>query len=202
MKYQEFYDFVVKVHSIAKIGLTYSKDPYAIDNYKELNDLSREMLEKFMEIKFDRPNMFDRDIYPTPSISNRTVIVNDKNEILLVRESNSGLWSIPGGWCDLYDSPKTAAYNEVLQEAGVEAKITKIIAVLERTPFKSNKNQPEYVIVFEGNIDGREFRNHCHEILEVRYFPMNQLPEMSRKLSKNELDRIFEAYQNGQTIFD
>ena len=43
MKYQEFYDFVVKVHSIAKIGLTFSKDPYAIDNYKELNDLSREM---------------------------------------------------------------------------------------------------------------------------------------------------------------
>jgi len=202
MKYQEFYDFVVKVHSIAKIGLTYSKDPYAIDNYKELNELSREMLEKFMEVKFDRPNMFDRDIYPTPSISNRTVIVNDKNEILLVQEQNSGLWSIPGGWCDLYDSPKTAAFNEVSQEAGIEPQIVKLIAVLERTPFKSNKNQPEYVLVFEGKLGNQKFHDHCHEILQVKYFPMDQLPEMSRKLSKDELERIFAAYKSGKTIFD
>lgn len=202
MKYQEFYDFVVKVHSIAKIGLFFSKDPYAIDNYKELNNISKEMLEKFMDVKFDRPNMFDRDIYPTPSISTRTVIVNDKKEILLVKEANTGLWSIPGGWCDLYDSPKTAAFNEVSQEAGVEPEIVKLLAVLERTPFKSNKNQPEYVLVFEGKVDGKKFHKYCHEILEVKYFPMNQLPEMSRKLTKDELDRVFMAYESGTTIFD
>ena len=202
MKYQEFYDFVLKVHSIAKIGLTFSKDPYAIDNYKELNELSKEMLEKFCDVKFDRPSMFERDIYPTPSISSRTIITNDNGEILLVREANSGLWSMPGGWADLYDSPSKAAFNEVSQEAGIEPKIVRLVALLERTPFKSSKNVPEYVMVFEGSIDHKKFHEHCHETTDVKFFPMNQLPEMSRKMSKDELDRIFEAYRNGTTIFD
>lgn len=202
MKYQEFYDFVVKVHSIAKIGLIYSKDPYAIDNYKELNELSRQMIEKFEEVKFDRPSMFSRDIYPTPSISSRTIIMNDKNEVLLVREANSGLWSFPGGWADLYDSPSQAAFNEVSQEAGVEPEIVRLIGLLERTPYKSNQNVPEYVMVFEGKIDNKKFHEHCHETTDVKFFPINQLPEMSRKMSKDERDRIFQAYQDGTTIFD
>ena len=97
MTYNEFYDFVVKVHSIAKIGLTYSKDPYSTDNYKELNELSKQMLENFMNVKFDRPNMFTKDVYPTPNVSCRTLIVNSKNEVLLVKEANTNTWSLPGG---------------------------------------------------------------------------------------------------------
>lgn len=202
MDTKEFYDFVVKVHSIAKIGLTFSKDPYAIDNYKELNELSREMLEKFNEVKFDRPSMFSRDIYPTPSISSRTLIVNEKDEVLCVREANTGLWSFPGGWADLYDSPSKAAFNEVSQEAGVEPEITRLIALLERTPHKSNQNVPEYVMIFEGKIDGKKFHEHCHETTDVKFFPLNQLPEMSKKLSKEEIDRVIKAYRDGATIFD
>lgn len=202
MDTKEFYDFVVKVHSIAKIGLTFSKDPYAIDNYKELNELSREMLEKFNEVKFDRPSMFSRDIYPTPSISSRTLIVNEKDEVLCVREANTGLWSFPGGWADLYDSPSKAAFNEVSQEAGVEPEITRLIALLERTPHKSNQNVPEYVMVFEGKIDGKKFHEHCHETTDVKFFPLNQLPDMSKKLSKEEIDRVIKAYRDGTTIFD
>ena len=160
------------------------------------------MLEKFCDVKFDRPSMFERDIYPTPSISSRTIITNDKGEILLVREANSGLWSMPGGWADLYDSPSKAAFNEVSQEAGIEPKIVRLVALLERTPFKSSKNVPEYVMVFEGSIDQKKFHEHCHETTDVKFFPMDQLPEMSRKMSKDELDRIFEAYRNGTTIFD
>lgn len=201
MKYEEFYDFVVKVHSIAKIGLTYSKDPYAIDNYKELNELSREMLEKFMEVKFDKPSMFTKEVYPTPNISVRTLI-GSENKILLVREANSGLWSFPGGWAELYDSPKTAAYNEVVQETGVEPEITRLIGVIDRLPHKTNKSVPEYVLIFEGTIKDKDFSKHCHEITEVQFFDIDNLPEMSRKLTKEELDIIIDAYKNKKVIFD
>ena len=74
MDYQEIYDYIVKIQSIAKIGLVFSKDPYALTNYQQINDISLQMLEKFMEVEFDRPNFFQRDIYPTPSISIRTII--------------------------------------------------------------------------------------------------------------------------------
>ena len=202
MKYEEFYDFVVKVHSIAKIGLTYSKDPYAIDNYEELNKISKEMLEKFMEVKFDKPSMFTKEVYPTPNISVRTLIGNGKNQILLVREANTGFWSFPGGWAELYDSPKEAAYNEVVQETGVKPEITRLIGVLNRLPHKTDKPVPEYVIIFEGKVNDNDYSKHCHEITEVKFFDINNLPEMSKKLSKEELDMIFDAYKNNKVIFD
>lgn len=202
MEYNEFYDFVVKVHSIAKIGLTYSKDPYAIENYQQLNDLSREMIEKFMNVKFDKPTMFTKEVYPTPNISVRTIIPNENGEILLVKEANSGLWSFPGGWCDLYDSPSEAAFNEVTQEAGIDPKIVRLIGVVDRTPYKTNKNVPEYVLIFEGDIQGIKFHNHCHETTEVKFFPINEFPPMSRKLTQEEIDRILNAFKNKETIFD
>lgn len=201
MKYEEFYDFVVKVHSIAKIGMTYSKDPYAIDNYNELNKLSKEMLEKFMDVKFDKPSMFTKEVYPTPNISVRTIIYSD-NKILLVREANSGLWSLPGGWCDLYDSPKTSAFNEVKQETGVEPVIERLVAVLDRRPHKTNQSVPEYCLVFEGHVSSDDFSKHCYETTEVKYFDMDSLPEMSKKLSMEEISSILDAHKNKTVIFD
>ena len=202
MKFDEFYDFVVKVHSIAKIGLTYSTDPYAIDNYKELNEISKEMLEKFMDVKFDKPSMFTKEVYPTPNISVRTLIGNEKNQILLVREAITGFWSFPGGWAELYDSPKEAAYNEVVQETGVKPEIVRLIGVLNRLPHKTDKPVPEYVIIFEGKVSDNDYSKHCHEISDVKFFDIDNLPEMSKKLSKAELDMIFDAYKNKKVIFD
>ena len=76
MDSKQIYDFILKVQSISKIGLVYSKDPYALTNYQELNDLSTKFLEDFLEVKFDRPNYFQRDIYPTPNISVRTLVLS------------------------------------------------------------------------------------------------------------------------------
>ena len=50
MDTKELYDYILKIQSIAKIGLVFSKDPYAITNYQQINDLTLEMLEKLMEM--------------------------------------------------------------------------------------------------------------------------------------------------------
>ena len=113
MDSKEFYDFLLKVQSISKIGLIYSHDPYAITNYKEIQELSTKYLEDFVNVKFDRPNYFKREIYPTPNVSVRTVILNkEKNKVLMVKEVNLQAYSLPGGWADLYDSPSKTARNE------------------------------------------------------------------------------------------
>ena len=202
MEFKQFYDFVVKVHSIAKIGLTYSTDPYALENYHELNDISRDMLEHFMDVKFDKPSLFTKEVYPTPNISCRTLIVNDKDEILFVKEARTNNWSLPGGWCDLYKSPSESALAEISQEAGVEAQITRLLAVLDRRPYKSKQSVPDYVLIFLGTIGDHLFYEHCHETNDVRFFKMNELPELSRKLSLEEIERAIEAYKQNKVIFD
>jgi hypothetical protein len=64
MDSKNIYDYIIKIQAIAKIGLTYSKDPYAITNYTEINDLSKRFLEEFEQVNLDRPNYFSKDIYP------------------------------------------------------------------------------------------------------------------------------------------
>ena len=202
MDSKELYDYILKIQSIAKIGLVFSKDPYALTNYQQINDLTMEMLEKLMEIEFHRPNYFSRDIYPTPSVSVRAVIVNeDKSKILFVREANSGTYSFPGGWADLYDSAGQTAINESSQEAGADIELVRLVGVLNRTPFKANVNSPEYLVVFEAKLKG-QLHEHEYETDDVQWFPIDQIPPLSRKVMKEEIDRIIDAIKTGKTIFD
>ena len=57
-KYQEFYNYIIKMLSIAKIGKVFSTDPYALDNYNQIEKISMKMLEDFEHLKFDRQNYF------------------------------------------------------------------------------------------------------------------------------------------------
>ena len=202
MDTKELYDYILKIQSIAKIGLVFSKDSYAITNYQQINDLTLEMMEKLMEIEFHKPNYFSRDIYPTPSVSVRALILNkNKDQILMVREANSGTYSFPGGWADLYDSPGQTAINESSQEAGADIELIRLVGVLNRTPFKSGVHVPEYLIVFEAKLKG-DLNEHEYETDDVRWFSIDNLPTMSRKVAKEEIDRIILAVKNNETIFD
>lgn len=202
MDSKQIYDFVLKIQSIAKIGLIYSKDPYAISNYREINDLSLKFLEEFLEVKFDRPNYFQRDIYPTPNVSVRTVILNrDRTKVLMVREAALQAYSLPGGWADLYDSPSQTAKNECQQEAGAEIEIVRLVGVMNRTPFKSPTSVPEYVVIFEAKLVG-ELHEHEYETDDVGWYPVNNLPPLCKKVTPGEVQRMVDAAVNEETIFD
>ena len=202
MEPKTIYDYIIKIQSIAKIGLVYSKDEYALTNYQQINDLSRELLEDFMNVKLERPNYFEKHIYPTPNISARVVIFNeDKTKVLMVREVSSQTYSLPGGWCDLYDSPSDTARNEARQEAGVTLKDLRLVGITNRTPYVSDVSIPNYVIIFEAKID-KKLGSHEYETDDVDFFDIDNLPEISRKTSREELTRFIKAAKNGEVIFD
>ena len=199
---KQIYEYIIKIQSIAKIGLIYSKDPYAITNYQQINDISLDFLEHFLDVKFDRPNFFQRDIYPTPNISVRVVILNeDKTKVLMVREAKTQNYSLPGGWADLYDSPSDTAKNEARQEAGANIDIVRLVGLVNHTPYKSTPALPEYVAIFEAKLKG-ELQEHEYETDDVGWFDVHNLPEISRKCSIEEIERMINACINGETIFD
>lgn len=207
-KFNQYYDFIIKVLSIAKIGKVFSKDPYALDNYNELEKLSMKELENFEHIKFDRPDLFTREIYPTPSISVRTCVFNEENKVLMVREFPEERYSLPGGWCDLYDAPSEAAKAECEQEAGAKIKNLKLIGILNRTPFKIfpagtplHKSVPEYVIIFKAELDGK-LKEHLFETDAVGFFDVENLPPLSYKVSEGEVKKMILAAKNDKVIFD
>jgi 8-oxo-dGTP diphosphatase len=197
-----FYEFIMKVHAISKIGLTYSQDPYALENYEELATLSQQMLKQFTKVKFDRPFYFAKDVYPTPNVSVRMLIFNDQQELLMVKEKVDGGYTVPGGWADLYESPVEAITKECLQEAGATVKVTKLVGVYHFDFFHRGQAESQYALVFTGQLKG-PLAPFGHEITEVKFFPLNQLPKnFSHKLTKADLLRMLKDAQRREAAFE
>ena len=54
------------------------------------------------------------------------------NQILLIVDMEEGLWTPPGGWVDVGDTPSEAVEKEIVQESGFTAKAVKLIGVYNR----------------------------------------------------------------------
>jgi len=199
MKWNEF---VAKVLAVSRIGLKFSKDPYAIENYEELHALALNQLNELHETP-DESLPYQRDIYPTPNISVRVLIFNEKQELLMGQEVSDGAYAVPGGWCDVFESPSDNARKEVLQETGLTVKIDKLLCILRRELYREYASMiSEYVIYFSATrIDGA--LNHNHEILSLGYFPLDQLPPLSRKMTEKELRIALDVLINKtDVVFD
>ena len=196
-------EFAMKVQSIAKIGKLFTNDPYAQENYEELESLSLEMLNKDVLNEPTDQNLFVRDIYPTPNISVRTFVFNELNQVLLVQEKVGEEWSLPGGWCDVYESAASNAMKEVFQESGLTVSIDSVLAVFFRDKYKKLKKTliSEYAIYFKGSIISGELRPN-HETIAVGFFDLDALPKLSHKNSFEEFSRALKAYESGKTEFD
>jgi 8-oxo-dGTP diphosphatase len=196
------YEFLLKIQSIAKIGLLYSQDPYAIENYEELNALSKAFIEDHHHLNLNRPNVFPQTIYPTPNVSVRVILFNDNDEVLLVKEKVDGGYTIPGGWADLYETPAEAAIKECLQEAGAHVTLKRLVGVYAFNFKAHGQLQSQYALVFQGTVKGA-LQPFGHEITEVGYFPIHALPSpISKKIKKQDLLKMIMHAKKGVTYFE
>lgn len=196
------HEFLMKVQSIAKIGLLYSKDPYALENYEELNTLSKSFLEEENDLTLDRPNVFPKTIYPTPNVSVRVLIFNEKDELLMVKEKVDGGFTIPGGWADIFESPAEAAMKECLQETGADVTLTRLVGIYDFHFRAHGEVTSQYAIVFTGRI--KQFvQPFGHEVTHVGFYPLNKLPKpISHKVDIEDLKRMIRHAKEGVTHFE
>lgn len=69
--------------------------------------------------------------HATPKVDVRGAVFHD-GKVLLVQERSDQLWSLPGGWCDVLESPREAVAREVREETGVTVEVLELAAVLDR----------------------------------------------------------------------
>jgi 8-oxo-dGTP diphosphatase len=201
-KNHSFYEFILRVQAISKIGLTFSKDAYALENYQELADVSTTMLKNFTTLDFARPHYFSKDIYPTPNVSVRILIFNARKELLMVQEKVDQGFTIPGGWADLFESPVEAITKECLQEAGAKVKVERLVGVYHFDFFHRHQAQSQYALVFSGKLTA-PLKPFGHEIIAVKYFPLNRLPKnLSHKIARQDLLRFIRDARRQEAAFE
>lgn len=195
-----------RLQSIAQAGITYSKDKYDIERFQEIRELSSEILSNYTDLSNEKvKDLFCNETgYQTPKVDVRCAIfINDK--ILLVKESLDNKWSLPGGWAEVNLSIKENAIKESFEEAGINVKPKKLIALLDKSKHSTTLNPYGIYKAFVlcEFING-DFKENI-ETDESRLFSLDNLPTLSTE--RNNYDQIkmcfdFNEDQNLDTIFD
>ena len=190
--------FIAKVLSVAKIGLKYSKDDYALENYAELEKLGIEMLDN-VAINPVVENIYVRDLYPTPNLSVRIIIVNNKNEVLFVKEKVEEKWGVPGGWCDLFISPRKNAEKEVFEEVGLKIETKELLAIFNREKYRNpNTILSDYVMYFKAVMPKDQKPKVGFEVSESKFINMGNLPTLSTNNTETELAIAWDVLINNK----
>lgn len=189
--------WAAELQSLAQAGLTYGKDVYDLERYERIREISAEMMSEMTGLPTEKvKTLFCNETgYQTPKIDTRAAIFED-GKILLVRE-NDGRWSLPGGWCDFNVSVGENTVKEVREEAGLDVKAERIIAVQDR----AKHNLPVYAygvckIFVQCSVLGGRFEENI-ETTGYAYFAEDELPELSGEKNNEEQIRMcFEAYRS------
>lgn len=158
---EKWLKWAMEIQSLAQAGLAYTENPYDIERYERLREISAEMVAEKSNISLDKvERLFCNETgYQTPKLDTRAAIFKD-NKILLTHENN-GTWSLPGGWCDVLESVKSNTVKEVKEETGLDVEAVKIISIQDRN--KHNKPQYAYgvckVFVLCNIIGGKFIKN-------------------------------------------
>lgn len=203
---EKWLKWAMEIQSLAQAGLAYTENPYDIERYERLREISAEIISEKSDLSLEKTkDLFCNETgYQTPKIDTRAAIFKD-DKILLVHENN-GTWSLPGGWCDVLESVKSNTVKEVREETGLDAVAKKIIAVQDR----NKHNKPIYaygvckIFVLCDVISGKFEKNI--ETTEIKYFSLEDLPDnlAEEKTNKEQIEMCFKAFKdaNWQVQFD
>ncbi|MGR8012002.1 NUDIX hydrolase [Streptomyces hypolithicus] len=133
-----------------------------------------------------------------PGVS--VVVFDADGAVLLGRRADTGSWSIIGGIPEPGEQPATTAVREVYEETAVECVAERVVLVQALKPVQyANGDNCQYMdITFRCRAVGGEARVNDDESLDVAWFPVDALPE----LSEFALMRIKQALADEPTWFE
>ena len=193
-------NLVKRIKAISETGLVYAQDPYDRERYEELKDISLQLMAQLGNVPMDvlKDFFLPQDDYPTPKVDVRAFVLNEKDEILMARESIDGKWTIPGGWADIGSTPSETAVKEVKEETGIEVEAIRLLAVYDKQAH-SHPPAPIYVykLIFLCQIKGGELQAGF-DMLDAGFFPLDQLPELSEERILEE--QIIALFKNAKSL--
>jgi len=195
-----------ELQSLAQSALHYCKDPYDTERFQRIREISAEIMaaKSGLELEKVKDLFCNEKGYQTPKIDTRAAIIRGSS-ILLVQE-RTGKWAMPGGWCDIDQTPAQNAAKEAWEEAGMRVRVDRLIAVQDqdRHNFPRNVFKIMKFLFLCTALDG-EFQANT-ETVAAQWFPEDQLPEnmATEKCTWDQIHLCFRAAKCPQweTRFD
>ena len=187
-------DVVKRIKAIADTGLVYAQGGYDRERYEELREISLKLMAEIAGQPFTKLDSFflPQLDYPTPKVDVRGFVLNDKNQILMAKESVDGKWTIPGGWADVGNSPKEVAVKEVKEETGLDTEIVRLVAIYDK---QRHPHPPEpyyiYKLMFHCRVTGGKLQAGF-DMQGADWFSLDDLPPLSEeRILESQLHHLF-----------
>jgi ADP-ribose pyrophosphatase YjhB (NUDIX family) len=194
-----------KLQAMAQTGLTFTKDRYDIERYTELRDIAAQfMAQQFSADKLHFAEEFIKQQgYATPKVDTRAVVLRE-GKILMVKEADDKLWSLPGGWADVGDRPSDAVCREVVEETGLVVRVERLLGVWDRN-LHGHPPYPWHVyklIFFCKELGGT--LQLSEDSLDIDFFDPQKLPPLSlTRIVPIEIESSLDIIKNNkETWFD
>lgn len=196
---EEQLDIIKRIKAIADMGLVYVDDPYDKERYEELREISLKLMAHQADVPFSKIDSFfiPQLDYPTPKVDVRGFVLNDKNEILMAKESVDNKWTIPGGWADIGNTPKEVVIKEIKEETGIDAEVVRLLAIYDKQRHK-HPAEPYYIykLMFFCKATGGELQPGF-DMRGADYFPLHNLPELSEeRILESQLKHLYKLVAN------
>jgi ADP-ribose pyrophosphatase YjhB (NUDIX family) len=196
-----------ELQAISQTGNHFATSDYDRERYQRISEIAAEIFAEQGDIEGSKiRTIFEAQSgYATPKVDVRAAVFRD-GKILLVQERSDGLWTLPGGWADVNDSPSEAIQKEVLQESGFRARTERLLAVFDRAKHPHDPPFPFHIykMFFLCEIEGGEARPSS-ETSSVDFFGVEALPPLSvSRITEDQIRFCFRAGLNATvpTAFD
>lgn len=120
------------------------------------------------------------------------VLIERDSRILLICRSHSpfqGTWNLPAGFVEEDENPSEAASREVLEETGLQVKITGLAGIYF---FNDDPRGNGILIVYRGDSTGGDLAS-TSEGMDPTYFSRDDVPD---QLSGGGHDQAIKAWVN------
>lgn len=192
----------MELTGIAESGLAYSTNEFDIERFHRVGELAQRLMEQAgASLGPYRREIASIAGYATPKLDVRGGVFNDAGDVLLVREiADGGRWTLPGGWCDILETPTSAVEREVREEAGLEVSATHLAGVFDREvwPHVPAFDRHMYKLLFVCRpLQPLDEGYSSLETSGVGWFSVGALPTLSiSRILPEQIEILYEHWRN------
>ena len=177
-----------ELQAIAQAGRAYSNDGYDVERFEQVKHIAYKMIADLAGSTVEQVDglYLPETGYPTPKVDVRAGVIYD-GKILLVKESQDGCWSLPGGWGDVCETPTEGVIREVREESGLIVDNPRLVAIKDRAVHGYHPLLPFHIykLFFLCDYQSGKLQQSL-ETTDAQFFHPNELPQLSASRTINE----------------
>ncbi len=144
-------------------------------------------------------------VMPTHIIAGAGIVINDKEEVLMVKTHNQG-WVFPGGQVEVGENVIDAVKREIMEEAGVDVEVGEVFCIASNTGkypgYNGVKEVPtklmlDFICRAKGGLPRPSDENS-----ESMYIPKNKVLDMIKAPAIIERYKAFLEYTGRPTYME